>query len=131
MPSAIKNGGLIFGGVGTIIIGILCAHCVHILVRSSQVLCRKAKLPQMTYAETAAAAFQFGPKPLRKYADHAKSMVDWTLCATHIGGICVYVVLIATGLKQVSDYLFIYLFFYSRIQDNNIFFKCIAGGLLP
>lgn len=32
MPMAIKNAGLIFGAVGTIIVGIICTHCVHILV---------------------------------------------------------------------------------------------------
>nr|XP_022900893.1 proton-coupled amino acid transporter-like protein pathetic [Onthophagus taurus] len=32
MPNAFKNGGLIFGFVGTIIVGILCTHCVQLLV---------------------------------------------------------------------------------------------------
>lgn len=32
MPTAIKNSGLIFGAIGTLVIGIVCTHCVHILV---------------------------------------------------------------------------------------------------
>lgn len=32
MPNAIKNSGLLFGSVMTIIVGILCTHCVWILV---------------------------------------------------------------------------------------------------
>lgn len=32
MPSAFKNGGLIFGIFGTIIVGYICTHCVHMLV---------------------------------------------------------------------------------------------------
>lgn len=105
MPSAIKNGGLLVGGIGTVIIGILCSHCVHILVRSSHVLCRRTKTPQMTYAETAGAAFESGPKPLRKYAAFAKNLVNWALCATYVGGSCVYIVFIADAIKVVSKLL--------------------------
>ena len=102
MPSAIKNGGLIVGGVGTVLIGILCSHCVHILVRSSHVLCRRTKTPSMTYAETAGAAFECGPRPLRPYSNFAKNLVNGALCATYVGGSCVYIVFIANSIKQVS-----------------------------
>lgn len=101
MPNAVKNGGLIFGGLGTIIIGILCAHCVHILVKSSHVLCRRMKTPKMTYAETAQAAFASGPRSVRPFANFMKGTVDTALCATYIGGACVYVVFVATSVKQV------------------------------
>lgn len=30
---AFKNAGLLFGAIGTIVVGLLCTHCVHILVR--------------------------------------------------------------------------------------------------
>ena len=32
MPLAFYNAGLIFGMVGTLVVGFLCTHCVHILV---------------------------------------------------------------------------------------------------
>lgn len=32
MPMAFKNAGLWFGLAGTVIVGLLCTHCVHILV---------------------------------------------------------------------------------------------------
>ena len=102
MPNAIKNGGVLFGGIGTIIIGLVCAHCVHILVRSSQVLCKKTKTPQMTYAETAEAVFLNGPKTLRPFGNASRRFVNAALAATHGGGACVYVVFVATSIKQVS-----------------------------
>lgn len=105
MPNAIKNGGLLFGGIGTIVIGIICAHCVHILVRSSHVLCRRTKTPRMTYAETAEAAFLSGPKPIRPFANASRIFVNAALCATYMGGACVYVVFIATSVMQVSRFL--------------------------
>ncbi|XP_076239344.1 proton-coupled amino acid transporter-like protein pathetic isoform X2 [Calliopsis andreniformis] len=105
MPSAIKNGGLLFGGIGTIIIGFICAHCVHILVRSSHVLCRRTKTPRMSYAETAEAAFLCGPKAVRPFANASRHFVNAALCATYVGGACVYVVFIATSIMQVANHL--------------------------
>lgn len=104
MPNAIRNGGLLFGGIGTVIIGFICAHCVHILVRSSHVLCKRTKTPQMTYAETAEAAFLYGPKPVRPLANISRIFVKTALCATYVGGACVYVVFIATSIEQVANY---------------------------
>ncbi|XP_046486293.1 proton-coupled amino acid transporter-like protein CG1139 isoform X2 [Neodiprion pinetum] len=104
MPSAIKNGGLLFGAICTILIGILCAHCVHILVRSSQVLCKRTRTPMMSFAQTAGAAFRIGPKPLRHLAKFSESFVDAAIGATCISGSCVYVVFISTSIKQVADY---------------------------
>lgn len=101
MPNAIKNGGLLFGGIGTIIIGIICAHCVHILVKSSHVLCRRTRTPKMTYAETAEAAFASGPKRIRPFSRFSKVFVNVALFATYIGGTCVYVVFISESIKQV------------------------------
>ncbi|XP_003703905.1 proton-coupled amino acid transporter-like protein pathetic [Megachile rotundata] len=102
MPNAIKNGGVLFGGIGTIIIGMICAHCVHILVRSSHVLCKRTKTPKMTYAETAEAAFLYGPKPVRPFANASRIFVNAALCATYVGGACVYVLFVATSIRQLA-----------------------------
>lgn len=32
MPMAFKNAGLLFGGLGTIIVGLICTHCYQIFV---------------------------------------------------------------------------------------------------
>lgn len=32
MPMAFKNSGLLFGAIGTLVVGFLCTHAVHILV---------------------------------------------------------------------------------------------------
>lgn len=32
MPMAFKSGGLLFGMIATLVVGFVCAHCVHILV---------------------------------------------------------------------------------------------------
>ncbi|XP_014208816.1 proton-coupled amino acid transporter-like protein pathetic [Copidosoma floridanum] len=124
MPFAIRNGGLLVGGIGTVLIGILCSHCVHILVKSSHVLCRKTKTPSMSYADTAAAAFECGPKPLREYGNFARNFVNWALCATYVGGSCVYVVFIAKGIKKLGDY-------YSEVNiDERMYMLCLIPALI-
>jgi proton-coupled amino acid transporter len=34
MPDAFKNAGLCVGTIGTLLMGIICTHCMHMLVRS-------------------------------------------------------------------------------------------------
>jgi hypothetical protein len=34
MPDAFKNAGLVVGTIGTLLMGIICTHCMHMLVRS-------------------------------------------------------------------------------------------------
>lgn len=42
MPNAFKNGGLIFGLIGTAAIGTLCTHCIYLLVSTSDRIPRRA-----------------------------------------------------------------------------------------
>ncbi|XP_014478516.1 PREDICTED: proton-coupled amino acid transporter 1 [Dinoponera quadriceps] len=124
MPNAIKNGGLLFGGIGTIIISFICAHCVHILVRTSHILCRRTKTPKMNYAETAYAAFLCGPVPVRPWANASKIFVYAALCATYIGGACVYVVFIAESIQQVANY------YTSSVVDIRMYILALIPALV-
>ncbi|CAG4987917.1 unnamed protein product [Parnassius apollo] len=103
MPLAFKNAGLLVGAIGTIVIGFICGHVVHILVKTSQQLCVEVKKPSLGYADTCDLVFQNGPKPIRKFAPFARELADWALAVTHLGACCVYTVVIAESFKQVSD----------------------------
>ncbi|CAH0717468.1 unnamed protein product, partial [Brenthis ino] len=103
MPLAFKNAGLAVGVIGTMLIGFVCAHVIHVLVKTSQQLCTEIKKPCLGYADTCDLVFQNGPKPIRKYAPYARELADWALAVTHLGACCVYVVVIAESFKQVSD----------------------------
>ncbi|KAJ0179146.1 hypothetical protein K1T71_004858 [Dendrolimus kikuchii] len=102
MPLAFKNAGLLIGCFGTIFIGFICGHVIHVLVRTSQQLCVEAKKPSLGYADTCDLVFQHGPKRMRKFAPHIRELADWALAVTHIGACCVYVVIIAESFRQVS-----------------------------
>jgi len=34
MPNAFKNTGIVVGNKGTLLMGIICTHCMYVLVRS-------------------------------------------------------------------------------------------------
>lgn len=61
MPMAFKHSGYIVGSVGTILIGLLCTYCIHILIKAEYELCRRKKIPSLTYPAVAEAALQEGP----------------------------------------------------------------------
>ncbi|XP_025408112.1 proton-coupled amino acid transporter-like protein CG1139 isoform X2 [Sipha flava] len=103
MPSAFKNAGYIVGTLGTIAIGILCTYTIHLLVTASYELCVKRKIPSLTYPGTVAAAFEDGPRPVRKFAPFAKMMTNLFLVLYQIGSSCIYVVFIASNLKAIGD----------------------------
>ncbi|XP_054265819.1 proton-coupled amino acid transporter-like protein pathetic isoform X2 [Macrosteles quadrilineatus] len=103
MPVAFKNGGLWVSFFCAIFIGVICTHCVHILVYCSQTLSKKVKQPSLGYAATAEAAFATGPKRLRKYSVIVREFVDSALMITYYFGCTVYIVFIAASFKQVIE----------------------------
>ncbi|CAG9090984.1 unnamed protein product [Plutella xylostella] len=75
VPLAFANAGWGVGIVGTLIIGFICGHCVHILVSVSRACCKKERKPLLDYAETCRAAFDNGPKWARKFGTTAKTVI--------------------------------------------------------
>ncbi|GFG35003.1 hypothetical protein Cfor_01107 [Coptotermes formosanus] len=127
MPMAFKNSGIIFGSVGTVIVGIICTHCVYVLVKSSQELCRRQKIPSLDFAETAEAAFKDGPVALQKFSKTARKFVNGSLVATVYSSLCVYVVFVASSIKQVGDYYMDY----TDVLDIRVYIPMLLVLLIP
>ncbi|KAJ9584881.1 hypothetical protein L9F63_020781, partial [Diploptera punctata] len=72
MPMAVKNGGLAFGLVGTIFVGLICTHTVQMLVQSSYTLCKRENIPSLGFAETAEIAFKSGPPMFHKFSSFSR-----------------------------------------------------------
>lgn len=104
MPLAFYNAGLVFGMVGTLVVGFLCTYCVHILVKTSHDICKVARVPSLSFSETAEKVFEYGPQPLRSWSNFAKQFVDGSLMATYYAAACVYIVFIATSFHDVINY---------------------------
>nr|BAN20779.1 amino acid transporter [Riptortus pedestris] len=104
MPYAFSNAGYILGTFGTIFMGALCTYAIHILISSAYELCKRTKVPSMSYPETARAALAHGPKQFRslsKYAPHACNVM---LVSFLVGSAGIYIVFISSNLKDVIDH---------------------------
>uniref|UniRef100_A0A1B0DHF4 Amino acid transporter transmembrane domain-containing protein n=1 Tax=Phlebotomus papatasi TaxID=29031 RepID=A0A1B0DHF4_PHLPP len=101
MPDAMKNCGYIGGSVGTVLITVLILCCIHMLVRCSYVICKKHRVPIMSYAETVKAAVVDGPPWLRPYANCFHHLVNIFLIFAQIGICCIYVAFTAENLRKI------------------------------
>lgn len=72
MPDAFKNAGLYMGFFSTLLIGSICTHCMHMLVRCANLLCCRVQQPSLSFSEVAYWSFESGPIPLRRYSAMAK-----------------------------------------------------------
>lgn len=67
MPDAFKNAGLYMGLFGTLIMGAICTHCMHMLVKCSHELSRRIQQPSLNFSDVGFWCFETGPLSLRRY----------------------------------------------------------------
>ncbi|KFB47259.1 AGAP010508-PA-like protein [Anopheles sinensis] len=101
MPYAIRNGGLIIGVIGTFLLGLLYSHCVHLLVGTAYKICKRDRVPMLTYAQTVDRAFALGPVRTRPLGKILKTFTDYYLMITF--GPMIYMVFIGTTLHDVIN----------------------------
>lgn len=105
MPKAFHHAGYAVGLVATVIIGLLCTYCIRILVSSQYELCKRKKVPSLTYPATAEAALSEGPMPFRPLSKYSVHVINIFLMIYQLGSCCVYTVFIGTNLQAaLSDY---------------------------
>ncbi|KAJ8952368.1 hypothetical protein NQ314_007557 [Rhamnusium bicolor] len=71
MPLAFYHSGYVVGVIATACIGILCTYCIHILIKCEYELCKRRKLPSLTYPATAEYALLEGPALFQKIAPYS------------------------------------------------------------
>ncbi|XP_047023622.1 proton-coupled amino acid transporter-like protein pathetic isoform X1 [Helicoverpa zea] len=104
MPAAFRNTGLIPGCIGTILVGVIATHCVHILVSTSRAVSKNCRAPSLSYTDTCEEVFKQGPKKLQQYSKHIRHFVDAAMAGVCLGGTSVYVIFIASSLKDICDH---------------------------
>lgn len=104
MPNAFHHAGWLVGGIGTLLIGILCTYCIHLLIKAEFELCRRKRVPSLNYPAVTQTALLEGPdalKPLSKVIIH---IINAFLLIYQLGTCCVYVVFVASNIKAIADY---------------------------
>lgn len=101
MPDAFKNAGLYVGLFGTLLMGVICTHNMHMLVNCCHELCRRLQVPSLNFSGVCYASFETGPTGIRRYSHMAKNLINSFLIITQIGFCCVYFVFVAVNLQEV------------------------------
>ncbi|XP_045784934.1 proton-coupled amino acid transporter-like protein CG1139 isoform X1 [Maniola jurtina] len=101
MPHAFAKSGYVVGTVGTLVIGFLCSYCIHVLLDSCYELCKRRKVPSLTYTGAAVAALSEGPAWCKACAPYAAHVVNAFLLIYQIGACCVYVVFVSENIQYV------------------------------
>ncbi|OQV14342.1 Proton-coupled amino acid transporter 1 [Hypsibius exemplaris] len=99
MASAFKNSGLATGAIAIMVMGVICIHCMHILVNCSHFLSKKEAKSAMDYGEVIEASVR--NSRFRTKARAAKLTVDVFIIVSQFGFCCVYIVYVATTLHDV------------------------------
>ncbi|KAK3795169.1 hypothetical protein RRG08_028368 [Elysia crispata] len=101
LPKAFSFAGLWFGFGGMLFIGCVALHCMHTLVNCSHILCKRTGNMSLDYADVIEVALKTGPMRLRRYSQLGRNIVNGFLIFTQFGFCCVYIVFIASNVKEV------------------------------
>ncbi|XP_040165160.1 proton-coupled amino acid transporter-like protein CG1139 [Anopheles arabiensis] len=101
MPFAIRNGGLVFGIIGTFLLGMLYSHCVHLLVDTAYKICKRERIPMLSFAETLDHACALGSPRIRPLGKIFKNIVDYFLMIPISS--MIYMVFVGSTLHDVIN----------------------------
>ncbi|KAG8230404.1 hypothetical protein J437_LFUL010205 [Ladona fulva] len=107
MPDAFRNAGLVVGTLGTLLMGVICTHCMHILVKCAHELCIRTEVPALGFSDVVETSFSTGPLIIRKHSRLVRYLVNIFLCITQLGFCCVYFVFVSANLQEVIAHYFI------------------------
>ena len=90
--------------------GIICVHCMHILVGNSQELSNRTGAAYLSYSDVSYTSFLTSSHGLlRRGAGVARIVTDVFLCVTQLGFCCVYFVFISQNFEQVSHLVSVFI----------------------
>ncbi|XP_075228973.1 proton-coupled amino acid transporter-like protein acs isoform X2 [Lycorma delicatula] len=100
MPTAFEKSGYVLGIIGTIILGLLALYSVTILVNVQYELCRRYKVPSMTYVQTAENSFKEGPECAKRIT-FIGCLAQSLIILFQLGCCCIYLIFIADNVNSV------------------------------
>lgn len=105
MPNAFKNAGLYVGLFGTMAMGLICTHSMHILIKVSHELCRRHQLPSLSFSDLGQYALESGPSCLHRFGRLVGLLINCFLIIMQIGFCCVYFLFVAINLTDFLQYI--------------------------
>ncbi|XP_014278680.1 proton-coupled amino acid transporter-like protein CG1139 isoform X2 [Halyomorpha halys] len=99
LPVAFSQLGYVGGIIGVVFILFISNYCAVILVDCQRELTKRNKDMIPSYQGTVQAAFASGPKAVRSLAPIFVTSTNIFILLGQIGGLCVYIVFIASNIK--------------------------------
>lgn len=106
IPSTFVRIGYVNGFIGSFLIIIFYLYCVRSIITTEYTLCKRLRVPNMTYTEVVYYAFQTGPSCFRWFAKYSRYIVDGNFVCTWIGANSVFVIIACKNIKCFFDYFF-------------------------
>lgn len=104
IPSTFVKIGYVIGFIGSFLIIIFYMYCVRSIITTEYTLCKRLRVPNMTYAEVVYYAFKTGPPYVQWFAKYSRYIVDGNFVCTWIGANSVFVLLACKNIKCFFDY---------------------------
>lgn len=104
LGDAFRNGGLLLSPLLTLLLGVICVHCQHVLIHCSKKMRERLDTDEYPdYARTAELCLETGPMKYRRFARGMRKAINWFLCVTQLGFCCVYIVFVPKNTLQVLN----------------------------
>lgn len=106
MADAIKNGGMLVGGIMTMLIACIYVHMQHILSNASEFQMMAHNLGKRPgFADTLhMCLINSKSEKLRRLASFMRKACNVMICMTQLGVCCVYIVFVSSNVKNVLDF---------------------------
>lgn len=106
MAEAIKNGGIVTGGLLVILIATICVHLQHILIKAADFAMESHQLKKRPdYGKTIEICFlNSKSEKLQRMAPVIRKTCNFMICLTQIGFCSVFFVFVSSNVKIILDF---------------------------
>lgn len=108
LPASFHQVGYVIGFVGSLVVVIFYAYCMHIIVSCERILCQRLQKASMSYWEVLYHSLATGPSRTRWLAKYAKPVTYTIFISIWGGGNSTYILLICENIKSVLKFTWDY-----------------------
>lgn len=103
LPYAFKNVGYAVGIIGTLVVGLVYTHVIHLLLEVEYELCKRLRTPNLTYIGVVEQTFKTGPKEVRKAGPYCVFFMYYDYVVNGALGNAGYLLIMGENLKDIYD----------------------------